>query len=155
MCLCAFLYFTEFSTLNINYFCNQKKHTVIKSIKNVFSIQFLHCLCHSVTDRFPHNSVQKEPTVHGYPQPLWCWSRHTENHRVPPKYQSIVKTLRSVSIATRQGHGSVWALPEHGDGRRAAADSRITKGGVTKGPRRLAARQWGQASQGLRRPVAL
>lgn len=37
MCLCAFLYFTEFSTLNINYFCNQKKHTVIKSIKKCLS----------------------------------------------------------------------------------------------------------------------
>ena len=25
MCLCAFLYFNKLSTLNINYFCNQKK----------------------------------------------------------------------------------------------------------------------------------
>lgn len=69
MCLCAFLYFTEFFPLNINYFCNQKKHTAIKVYKKkIFPIQFLRCLCHSVTDRFPHNSVQKEPIVHGYPR---------------------------------------------------------------------------------------
>lgn len=37
MCLYGFLYFTEFSTVNINYFCNQKKSTLLLRVEKNLS----------------------------------------------------------------------------------------------------------------------
>lgn len=50
MCLCAFLYFNKLSTVNINYFCNQKKkHNVIGRKKKSLLFNFSNL---SVAERY-------------------------------------------------------------------------------------------------------
>jgi hypothetical protein len=88
MCLYAFLYFTEFSTVNINYFCNQKNththtHTVIGRKKNTLPIQFLQGLYPSyrkISSQYPSNGKRGgcRPLV-----PVRCWSQQPENYRSP------------------------------------------------------------------------
>ena len=36
--------------------------------------------------------------------------------QIPNKYKSILETSRSVSMATWQGHDTIWAPPQRGDG---------------------------------------
>lgn len=151
MCLCAFLYFTEFFPLNINYFCNQKKHTVIKSIKKKsfpsnFSGVFATLLQTDSLTIVCKRSQQCMDT------PRLCDAGH-----------GILKTteLPKISINCKDPQTSFHSNPT--GAWLCTSDSRAwgwqkgrhRQSGVTKGPRRLAARQWGQASQGLRRPVAL
>ena len=99
MCLCAFLYFNKLSTVNINYFCNQKKHIIGK--KKSFPFNFSNL---PVTERY----LPSRPQIgegEGIPLSLslsLCLMLVTASRKlqIPNKYKSILETSRSVSMAT-------------------------------------------------------
>lgn len=150
MCLCAFLYFTEFSTVNINYFCNQKKSTMLFKEKNILPIQVLQGLYLSVTERDSHNSPQMGSRAGAAPlSPLWCWSRHPESCRSPVNTSQL---WRPRDQSLWQLGGPVRALPQCGDSPagRTSTVVYLRQPKVTKGPWCLVTGQWSQDFQGLK-----
>lgn len=130
MCLCAFLYFNKLSTVNINYFCNQKKKstTLLEGKKKSFPFNFSNL---SVAERY----LPSRPQIgegEGIPLSLsLCLMLVTASSKlqVPNKYKSILETSRSVSMATWQGHDTIWVLPQHGDGPVGRTPDLMARGG--------------------------
>lgn len=117
MCLCAFLYFNKFSTVNINYFCNQKKTTMLSEGKNTsfpfnFSWIFTSLWQNDALSIVPHGGGEGAALL----SLLHNAVTTSRKLQVPNKYQSMLRASRSVSMATWQGHDTVWVLPRHGDG---------------------------------------
>ena len=87
-----------------------------KKKKKLLSIQFLQGLYLSVAEKYPPQSPQLGENS---PSPLCpCLMLVTASRKlkIPNKYQSVFETSRSVSMATWQGHDTLWALAQRGDG---------------------------------------
>lgn len=138
MCLCAFLYFNKFSTVNINYFRNQKKKPTVLLEEKIYPSYSVSPGSLPLRYRMiPSQQCKMGGGVR--PFSLSCTVLVTASRKlqIPNKYQLIVRTSRSVSMATWQGHDTTWALPQRGDGpagRMPTSNSlRLPKGHGAKG----------------------
>jgi hypothetical protein len=89
MCLYAFLYFTEFSTVNINYFCNQKNththtHTLLLEGKKTPSPFNFSRVFTPLTEKYHHSIPQMEREEDAGPSFL-CDAGHSSQKTTDPQ----------------------------------------------------------------------